>query len=1135
MSTINDSTARQQALDIMQSFIVQAPAGSGKTELLTQRYLALLAKVDRTPEQVLAITFTRKAAQEMRTRIINALHTAQNENEPTSAHAETTWKLAHAVLERDKKERWELLANPNRLMIKTIDSLCASITQQMPILAEFGAQPIINDNPEIFYLEAAKQVLQSGLLENVAWQKATVQLLQHLDNNLKSAQQLLAAMLQRREQWLHYVVNDESKETLKIKLEATLQTIIKQNLFTVAQAMPFTQKEEFLALLRFSGSNVEMANDYRAFEKLTDLPSADYSELAMWQKIAKWLLTTEGKWRKRFDKSHGFPAPSSTKNKEEKELFERFKQRAADLMAAFQAYPNLEEKLAAVNILPAAYYTEEAWELISALIELLPMAVAHLTIIFSKQSAVDFTHITQAALRALGTEDEATDLALALDYRLQHILVDEFQDTSFVQWELLEKLIAGWQNKDGRTLFLVGDPMQSIYRFRQAEVGLFLKARENGIGNVILQSLLLTSNFRSQKELIQAINDHFSKIFPKESDVGTGAVHYMPAVAQKEADSLAKNPMAIHFVQDDMRSEAEKVAQLVKEYYEKHPQLTIAILVRARTHLTAILPALNQNQIPFSAVEIEALSERPVIQDLLALACALLHLADKTAWLSLLRAPWCGLTLAEILKITEASQNNCVWDALNKDDIAEGFAEPAKIKLTRIKQIFDTSLKEAGRQSLRDWIYSAWLALGGPGIYANQVERENATTFFELITKLEKSQQTISRKVLYEAVEKLYAKANSSQHARIQVMTIHKSKGLEFDVVIMPGLDKKSANNERKLLEWLEVPAQNQLRTWLFSALPEKNSQADAIHNYVRGQNNIKEQLELARVFYVGVTRAKKQVHLVAQLTETEAGEIKQPASSSILGLFWNNLDNPAQYQEQMASTFQKTGVKSSLKRITLDWQLPHELRTFMPFAAMHFPSEIWKPIDANNPDKHYTWQYNIARYTGTLVHEILYCIGTQGWAYWKKQDITQYHEAWKTRLRELGVNSRMLSMALQQVNQTILAILQDETGEWIFSDQHSHAECEYAVSGMLRNRRINVRIDRTFIDTQKNERWIIDYKTSLPEEGQSMAAFLEQEKNTYTSQLIIYQSLLKMRDTLPVRIGLYFPLLKIWQEVSIK
>ena len=114
-NTLADENTRKETLDISRSFITQAPAGSGKTELLTQRMLGLIANVNKAPEQVLAITFTRKAAAEMRSRVLNALIKAANESEPDESHQRTTWQLAKRVLERDKKENYTTIQNQNHL------------------------------------------------------------------------------------------------------------------------------------------------------------------------------------------------------------------------------------------------------------------------------------------------------------------------------------------------------------------------------------------------------------------------------------------------------------------------------------------------------------------------------------------------------------------------------------------------------------------------------------------------------------------------------------------------------------------------------------------------------------------------------------------------------------------------------------------------------------------------------------------------------------------------------------------------------------------------------------------------------------------------------------------------------------
>jgi ATP-dependent helicase/nuclease subunit A len=178
---IQDEPQRLRALNPSLSFIVQAPAGSGKTELLAQRVLALLSQT-QAPEEILAITFTKKAASEMRNRIISALQKANYEAEPLSDHGKKTWALAKKVLLRDQALGWNILANPNRLRIQTIDSFNVSLTKYLPLLSHFGATPEITTDPESLYKEAVQEFL-AHLEENVAWSDAIALLLKHRDND----------------------------------------------------------------------------------------------------------------------------------------------------------------------------------------------------------------------------------------------------------------------------------------------------------------------------------------------------------------------------------------------------------------------------------------------------------------------------------------------------------------------------------------------------------------------------------------------------------------------------------------------------------------------------------------------------------------------------------------------------------------------------------------------------------------------------------------------------------------------------------------------------------------------------------------------------------------------------------------
>ncbi len=477
MKTIADQQQRQAALNPKKSFIVQAPAGSGKTELLIQRFLVLLAQV-KQPEEILAITFTKKSSAEMRTRIINALINASDTPEPEATHAKTTWNLAKAALQRNQIAGWHLLENPNRLRIQTIDSFNAYLTKQLPILSNFGAPPEITDDPTALYRTAVQEFLMY-LEDNTDWSNAIAQLLIHLDNDFNKVENLLINLLEKRDQWLPYITLNANDPALREKLETHLANVVIDTLANLQKHFPKEDAAELMDLANFAANNLLKENSKSSIihcSNLTSLPGITLSDKAIWLGLSELLFTKECQLRKQFSKKIGFPAATSSKNPYEKNLFDAMKQRMSDLVDALQSQVEFISAIAELKLAPNCQYEENQWQLLDALHQILRIVVAQLKLVFQQRGKIDYIENAQGALSALGTDEAPTDLVLALDYQIQHILIDEFQDTSNSQYRLIEKLTAGWTCNDGRSLFVVGDPMQYIYRLRESEVGYFIRA-----------------------------------------------------------------------------------------------------------------------------------------------------------------------------------------------------------------------------------------------------------------------------------------------------------------------------------------------------------------------------------------------------------------------------------------------------------------------------------------------------------------------------------------------------------------------------------------------------------------------------------------------------------------------------------
>ncbi|MEL0083040.1 MAG: UvrD-helicase domain-containing protein, partial [Gammaproteobacteria bacterium] len=522
MTRPDDFAVRQQALSVNHSCIVQAPAGSGKTELLIRRYLTLLARVEQ-PEQVLAITFTRKAAAEMLTRVVQLLEgAALGESPAGDEFLAEGWRLARAVVEQDRRQQWGIIQQPARLRIVTIDSFSQGLNQALPLLAGSGVQLIPTDNPELLYREAARELL-AGIDQGSACKAELMTLLGHLDNQRRRLEGLLVEMLSKRDQWLKALPHPKQYDQFIAGMERSLARLCAQWLERWRTAMPSAWFLQLADLIDYAAGNFE--NQQPALTGPAHHRDDELNELDYWRAVVGLLLTQEGNPRKTVNKSQGFP-PGKGDPADKKAAF-------IQLIAELNKTPNALAVLTELTRLPAPSMSAEDRELIRTLVVVLHYAAAELQLVFQARGEGDFAELSLRALQALSAEERAGDgpseLALALDYKLQHILVDEFQDTSWLQYRLIELLTAGWQPGDGRTLFLVGDPMQSIYRFREADVGLFLRAWQEPIGDLELQPLTLSANFRSDAPLVEDNNRLFQQLFPTTNDIARGAVRFSPS------------------------------------------------------------------------------------------------------------------------------------------------------------------------------------------------------------------------------------------------------------------------------------------------------------------------------------------------------------------------------------------------------------------------------------------------------------------------------------------------------------------------------------------------------------------------------------------------------------------------------
>jgi ATP-dependent helicase/nuclease subunit A len=1095
-----DAANRERALDLT-SFIVEAPAGAGKTELLTQRYLKLLAVV-REPEEIVAITFTNKAAAEMRGRVLQSLQDAHDAVPVTQPHKRTTRQLAEAALARSGELGWALLDQPGRLRINTIDSLCSMLARQMPLMSRFGAQPAVSEDASVHYREAARRAI--AMLEDEEGEGAVTEALRYLDNDTGRLAALLADMLSRRDQWLHHAGRTSAQEEAK----AALRHLVEHDIRRAAEVLDERLQRSLMQAARYAASNLPCDHPVSLLLDW-ETPVRPVAEaLPMWRALCDMLLTSGGECRKErgINIKNGFPATEEGK---------AYKQMLLDVIVEI-ADP---QTLARLRSLPDLRNHDEEWRIVGNLARLLQLGAAHLTGVFQEAGEVDFVEISTRALQALEDETGPTELAMRLDYRIQHLLVDEFQDTSPAQVALLERLTLGWEPDDGRTIFCVGDPMQSIYRFRKADVGLFLHVAEAGIGHLALERLHLTRNNRSCPAVVDWVNDCFAHVFPQHDSVTRGAISYRRFAATREP--MPGEGVLVHALASAAGAgtealallEAIRVADLIEQERREYPGRPIAVLVRARSHLEALVAEIRRNrpQLKFQAVEIECLGGRQAVQDAMALTRAMLHRADRVHWLAILRAPWCGLTLADLHALAADDTTSTVWRLMQDEERVSRLSEDGQRRLKHVRAALEGSFTHQGRQPLRRWVESAWLRLAGPECLWEAGDVRDVQAYFDLIEDLDNA-DTFDPDQLEIVLSELYAAPDAEADGSLQFMTLHKSKGLEFDTVILPGLHRQPKNTDSQLLLWEDVQIDGDAPQLVAAPWVPRHLRDDlpTPYDYLRGLECERSANESARVLYVGATRAIRRLHLVGAVCLDAKGEVKPPAGSflellwgAVGGEFLHAAESPLPPPEQRGSE----DFVPQLIRLP-EPRMPEILVQSGGVAGGGNPHEIVRGRD----------QGSLEASCGTLAHLYMEMIAREGIARWNVDRLQQLQPAMRAWLQRQGHNATEADEGAATIGRNLVRTLESEHGRWVLQTRDD-AQAEYALATAEESKIATHVMDRTFVED--GQRWIVDYKSAWLGEGvgdAALKAFAEQ----YRVQLERYAGLFA-EEELPVRKAVFF------------
>jgi ATP-dependent exoDNAse (exonuclease V) beta subunit len=434
-------------------------------------------------------------------------------------------------------------------------------------------------------------------------------------------------------------------------------------------------------------------------------------------------------------------------------------------------------------------------------------------------------------------------------------------------------------------------------------------------------------------------------------------------------------------------------------------------------------------------------------------------------------------------------------------------------RLARFRAILGAAIASRGRGSLRERVEGAWLALGGPACVASVTDLEDAEIYLDELESLERAGELEDLAALDQSLRQLYALPDlEATETDLQIMTIHKAKGLEFGTVIVPGLDKGPGRSDMPLFLWRERSS-----GLLLAPMRETGAEEDLAYRYLRNLEVEAEDLEAARLLYVAATRAENRLHLLACIRCEDDGTPRAPAPRSLLARAWPVAE--AHYArmvpEQLAMDFmhEPRAPFTTLSRLALDV----ERVPLPPSANWTAPAERFteEPIE-------FSWAGETARHIGTVVHRWLQCMAEDELRGWDAARIDRLRPRFASDLRRRGVPPIEIKASSDLIAQALKNSISDARGRWILGP-HDQARSEYRMRAQSSEGRRTYIMDRVFRD-RDGGLWVVDFKTSR-HEGAAVEAFLDRERSRYAAQLDAYAAALGGASR-----GLYFPLHTGWR-----
>lgn len=994
-----DLAERNAAQDLTYSCVVRAPAGSGKTELLVQRALRALLVVE-SPEQVLILTFTNKAVQELRHRMIAWICQSEGEKQGLKETAE----LAIQVRQRSVQQGWDLHLCPQRLQVFTLDAYFSYLYQRFN-QDKNGQHCELLSDPKLFYEEILDETLEKLFIDS----EESLELLHIFNGSVSSLRQLFLQLTLTRDRWLSALYNDTDAlhpQDYLLHECGILQTLTED---------VSVERDSAAAFL----SQYDQSWPYSLAPN-----TAQY-----WRCWANVLLTEKGTWRQSFRKDQGVPA------KDQLHSWHDASERAQVLAYLGTISETLQQNKIAHALLRLLRSCPDnhTHELPPALAFVLKKWVALLSVMKNERRVMDFIDLTMEVASFFHTPEIAAPLEAFIDKNVAHLLIDEIQDLSRLQFEIIRALLQNFCYRPEKSAFMVGDPQQAIYHFRGAHIGVFGDFESLELEGLPKKNCLLQSNFRSSQDLVGFVNSWAQQRFGCHSSAWLGIDRALQSIAMIETSSTIECLSS-----ECPQTEAAALLAHISQLQQQSPDSSIAVLARDRSSLAPLINLLNYYHISYDAEDMLSLSQYAFFTDLSAIIRIILAPETRANWLIFLRSTWLRASYDDITRFYREELTD-FWSLKVIDDYSLEFQQDYQrwVELSARLEPFK------GRSPFARFWDCVWQNMRLSEILSGKEFQiwQQVSSFLRSQSWEKKFTELIAELSLF--VDKVpLSKHSGVLTSNLKLLTIHKAKGLEFDTVILPNLAARLPTHERPFL--LEVPIGDNL----FWALKDERHQQwfDFFDDLLKQQ----QDHEFERLLYVALTRAKKR--LVLSYNE------KKFHARSFLTTLKDFLPDPRAMTQMILDPPLKNLAK---KKIIRSW-----------------PAWFWQKFYWNSDPL--SWEQaplsqEQERVIGLVLHHCLSFFQTKPF---RMQYLNK--EVLERLWYRFGGSFHDWNTAFPQIGRGLAIIEKSVVLEEVFSPEHQEIFSEFpliTLSKRVAHQCRHLSIDRLILD--KNGRyWIVEWKT---------------------------------------------------------